>query len=156
MTLALVPLLLALALLIHIALHDYRTMTITNRAVLALAALYAAFAVAVGFAEWKTDLAAGGLLFALTFAMWLVGSIGAGDVKLLGPLGALMGFDGLPLFCVLLFAVSLVAVVALRLAPHLAPGGRLARMRSSGKLPYAVLLVAAAFPPLIARASSLG
>jgi len=73
------------------------------------------FAIA-GFPGFQTSLLGFAILFALTFPFWLLGWMGAGDVKLMGTVGALTGFDyvWLVILCVTLvgffFALLILAL----------------------------------------------
>lgn len=60
----------------------------------------------LGWAGFKDALAGFSLGFGMLFLLWLMGSSGAGDVKLMGALGAWLGFD----HTVYLIAVSTIFV----------------------------------------------
>jgi len=156
MTVAIVSTLIAAALLVYIAWEDLKHLRIRNAMVLLLLGLYAIRSVALSQAELMTDLAAGGLLFGISFVMWLLKAIGAGDVKLMFVLGLLMGFDGLLPFCVMLIAASVLFLVLIKAAQWLklarGLGGRLAEIGREGKVPYAVVLVTASIPVIAVRA----
>nr|WP_281403174.1 A24 family peptidase [Sulfitobacter aestuariivivens] len=146
----------AVVVLAHIVRVDFDTMKVRNRAVLVLLALYGLWTALNGFQSLATDIGAGVLLFMIALVMWLVGAMGAGDVKLYAVLGMFIGFAHLGLYVILLVIVSVVFVVFLRISARMQGSGQIvSRMRdfnSSGKAPYAVPMGLAAIPAIVVRA----
>jgi prepilin peptidase CpaA len=140
-------------LMAYAAASDLLTMTIPNRVSLALVAGFLALAVMGGLAPQAILLhvLAGGLVLAVTFAMFACGWIGGGDAKLAAATALWLGFGALPDY---LFIASLgggvltLAILALRFfpLPAFALGWAwLSRMhdRRTG-VPYGIALAAAA------------
>ncbi|MCT7374646.1 A24 family peptidase [Chelativorans salis] len=154
----------AAGLMIYAAYEDFTRWKIPNAVVLALVAAYAALALV----RWMTpqegdvlaeldgmrpslygDLAAGLLLFLIGFALWMIGMMGAGDAKLLFPVGLFVGWTLLLPFAVLLTVFGVLAYLLLKLPIPLrlqfVPGVlRLDEIRKTGKVPYGVVIVGAA------------
>lgn len=150
-------LLLTSAFLCYIAIHDARNFRVANTSVLVVLGLYVAAQGVLGFPGLLQDLAAGAVLFGMGFAMWLLRTLGAGDAKLMFPLGLHLGMDGLPVFAVLLMVSSVLFYLVLSLC-HMAGATRglagwFAGLKSGGRLPYAVLLALSAVPVLLLKAS---
>ena len=146
----------AIFLIVAAAIHDARHFRIGNRLILILIAVYLVARGAVGFPDWTDDLAGGALLFVMGFAMWMLRVLGAGDAKLMLPLGALMGLTALAPFAILLIGVSLIMYAAILIA-HVARAskgfaGWLAAMRREGRVPYGVPLALASVPVLMLKA----
>lgn len=119
------------ALLVRIGVVDFRTQKITNRDVLALAALGLAWGllrimqtplVLGGEAWWELGLGVvvAAALFVMAFVFWLLGKMGAGDVKLLGAAPLVAGGDDLLLFAIALM-VGVLGTVAVIQNPLLLP-----------------------------------
>lgn len=142
-------------LLIWIAAHDGRHFRIRNASVLMCLGLYGVVQVATGFPDPVGDLIAGGLLFVVGFVIWLLRGLGAGDVKLMLPLGLHLGYFGLAPFAVFLTAVSLLMFLAIqgfsRLVPNSRVGGWFLDMRQKGRVPYGIVLVLASLPVLVVK-----
>lgn len=144
-----------IALLLGIAWYDVRRFKILNWAVIALLLLYLPAQGALGFPHWQTDLLAGAILFAMGFVMWLLRGLGAGDAKLMFPLGLNLGQVALVPFALLLLLVS-VLLYAVILAADLLKAQRglagwLAGLRRGGRVPYGLVLTLASVPVLGAR-----
>ncbi|PDT27134.1 pilus assembly protein CpaA [Rhizobium sp. L9] len=137
---------------------DFRTWKIPNTLVLALVTLYALRALAVmlgsedvGAALFASsgiggDLGAGLLMFMLGVALWTFRLFGAGDAKLFLPIGLFIGWHGMLPFAVLLLALGILTLLALRLpvplsVAHLAFFMRIEEIRVSRKIPYGVIMV---------------
>ncbi|HMO29225.1 prepilin peptidase [Enterovirga sp.] len=146
--LVLFPLLMAYA-----ASSDLLTMTIPNRLALILVASFPVMAWAVGMdpAAMLMNLAAAGIVLALTFSFFAFGWMGGGDAKLAGASALWLGF-GVLLDYLLLAAVAggvlTVALLAIRRypLPAFALGWPwLARLHHPKTgIPYGIALAAAA------------
>ena len=134
--------------------QDIRYHRIRNRAVLTLLLFYLPQQGGFGFPHFTSDLLAGGTLFGVGFLLWLVRALGAGDAKLMLALGLLLGIDGLQIFAVFLFSVTLLFVITSRLSTNFQSENPIFRWLSScrnqGITPYGPLLAAASIPVLIA------
>ena len=133
----------ALFIVAYIAVQDFLHLRVRNQAVLALIGCYVLFATGLPTAVVIGDLAAGLLLFVLSFGFWMAGMMGGGDAKLALPLGFLVGWDGLAAYAVLLLVFSAVFLLALRLGNRWLGGRglvgrRLSVILGSRKVPYAV------------------
>ena len=146
------------ALLLRIAVRDFKTLTVSNADNLALLGLYLLWAAIGGFQDFWTDLLIGGLLFGVALIMWLLRTLGAGDVKLYFTLGMLIGIKASALFVVILLVLSFFFAAILRWARF--PDAdqtthptkwRLREIQITGRLPYAVVMVLAAALPLALR-----
>lgn len=154
----------AVVLLLVAAWQDFTTWKIRNWTVLSLVAAYAL----VALGRWLApgvggvldtldagsplagDLAAGALLFAIGVVLWLLRLLGAGDAKLFLPIGLFVGLSHLLPFALALIAGAIVAAVALRFPVPLHYQTwpvlfRIDEIRKTGKVPYGVIMVAAAF-----------
>ncbi len=91
------------ALIAFAAASDLLTMTISNRLCLALAALFAPFALyaGMGWADIGLQLAAGLFMLAICFGLFALGRIGGGDAKFTAAAAIWLGFDMLMPFLVL-------------------------------------------------------
>lgn len=139
----------AIACLLVIGWRDFVTLKISNKIVLVLLGLYLAYA-AVRFFSGQADvpaliddLIAGAVLFGLTFVFWLLGKIGAGDVKLYLPVGLFVGLNGLLPYAVFLAVTSIAILVVIKAGGRIAKGQtligqRLIELRKSGRVPYGV------------------
>jgi prepilin peptidase CpaA len=143
--------------------QDFRSWKIRNGTILALLATYACLVLV----RWATpgsfagdmllgELAAGLLLFGLGFALWASGLFGAGDAKLLLPVGLFVGFAYLTPFALALMIAGVAVLLALRFPipvtylvwPVVA---RLDEIRRVGKVPYGVVITAAALVAMSLR-----
>ena len=113
-------------LLLWAATSDLIHFRIANRISLAIAGLYPAYAAASWFAGWPADwtgsLIAGAVVFAAGFALFNVGLVGGGDVKLLSVVALWAGLGGLmPLLLVVGAAGGLLslALIAAKTASYL-------------------------------------
>ncbi len=162
-------------LLLYAAWSDFRLWKIPNGVVLALIVVYAldatlrllmpeqagALAGDVGamLFSWDGiggDLAAGLLLFALGFALWCFRLFGAGDAKLFLPIGLFVGWHGMLPFAIFLLIGGVLTMFALRLPmplqfAHYAVVMRLQEIRTTRKIPYGVIMVAAALAVMALR-----
>ncbi|WP_353474337.1 prepilin peptidase [Salipiger sp. H15] len=146
----------AVGLLGWVAVHDARHFRIRNATVLAMLGLYVLAQGAMLFPTLPGDLLVGGLLFGVGFVMWLLRALGAGDVKLMLPLGMMLGVQGVLPFAVLLMVLSLVfyllIVIFWKFRAETGPWGWFARMKAEGRVPYGVLLALAGAPVLFIHA----
>lgn len=155
-------------LFLYVAWSDFRLWKIPNGIVLALIALYALgaalrlmtaadFGAALfSLAGIGGDLAAGLLLFVLGFALWSFRLFGAGDAKLFLPIGLFIGWQGMLPFAVFLLIGGIATLLALRLPmplqfAHYAVFMRLQEIRATRKIPYGVIMVAAALAVMALR-----
>lgn len=124
------------------AISDIRCFEIPDRWSIAIAGLFAAFAIAAAPVEpWWAHLAAGIIVFAAGALLFSRGWLGGGDVKLLAACAIWSGFAGLPwllLGTAITGGVLALIVVAAR---HLAgPDPSYPGFREGGPLPYAVAI----------------
>lgn len=147
-----------------IAWRDFLSFRISNRDVLILTVMVAALVLLRGaqgtMADLVPDLFAGALLFVLGFVMWLLGAMGAGDVKLYFPLGVLVGWALLPIYVVFLLLASILMLVAVwvgRRFPKENAGlrARLTEIARAKKVPYAVPMAIGAILTLLPQAMTL-
>lgn len=141
--------------LVHIARYDYLHLTIFNRSVVILLIAYALWAALTGFVTLPGDIFTAVLLFVMGLVLWFARLMGAGDAKLYFALGLFLGFQTLGVFAALLLAVTLIFMAAMFLAGRSGVktgiAGRLAYFRETGKVPYAVIMCAAAIPAILMR-----
>ncbi|AFL51554.1 prepilin peptidase CpaA [Sinorhizobium fredii] len=155
-------------LLLYAAWSDFRHWKIPNAIVLALIAVYAVGASMtllttedVGAVLFSSDgiggdIAAGLLLFALGFGLWSFRLFGAGDAKLFLPIGFFVGWHGMLPFAVFLLIGGIAALLILKVPmplqlAHLSVVMRLEEIRTTRKIPYGVIMVAAALPVMALR-----
>lgn len=144
--------------LLYAAFTDFRSWKIPNKIVWALILLFAIYAACRPYvsAEWfppvhiLSALGAGALLFATGFLLWQFKLLGAGDAKLMFPIGLFLGWNNLMSYALFLVGFALIAMLLLRfpLPYGLArtwPGMRLNEIRRTGKVPYGIVMVAAFF-----------
>ena len=148
----------AVGLFIWIAICDFRTLKVRNRNLVVLIVIYVATLFIHSIASLPGDLVAGVVLFGIGFISWKLRVMGGGDVKLFFVLGLYLGFDGLGPFAVLLMVVSVLVYAVIRLVGRFAAPdtngkflGRIKAMADDHKVPYAVVLIAAALPIIIAN-----
>ncbi|MDX5412364.1 MAG: prepilin peptidase [Rhodobacterales bacterium] len=155
----LIMLWLCLGFLAVIAWRDFLTFRIRNQDVMILTGMVALLVLmrAVQGANVTPDLLAGVLLFVLGFVMWMLGAMGAGDVKLYFPLGVLVGWALLPIYVVFLLLASILMLVAVwvgRRFPREEGGlrARLTEIARARTVPYAVPMVIGATLTLLPQA----
>jgi prepilin peptidase CpaA len=141
---------------IYAAFMDFSTLKISNATVLAATASYVPFAV-TGFLTGpvlsaKVDpisaLAAAVTLFSIGFVLWMLKMLGAGDVKLMFPVGLFTGWEYLLHFALGLIFFAVIAWLVMKLSlpaglGNTMVGMRLDEIRRSGKVPYGVVMVTA-------------
>lgn len=108
-----------IALLCRVAWVDFQTQKISNPHVLALGALGLVHMVLAGLSEssWTplfVGLAAGAVLFLAMLPFWLLGKVGAGDVKLLAVAPLVAGGDFLFGFAVLLLLFAMLTALVIK------------------------------------------
>ncbi|OAP37674.1 pilus assembly protein CpaA [Sinorhizobium glycinis] len=155
-------------LLLYAAWSDFRLWKIPNAIVLALTAVYALQAALklltaedVGAALFSSsgiagDVGAGLLLFALGFGLWSFKLFGAGDSKLFLPIGLFIGWHGMLPFAIFLLIGGIAALLILKLPmplqlAHFSVVVRLEEIRTTRKIPYGVIMVAAALGTMALR-----
>ncbi|WP_246676132.1 pilus assembly protein CpaA [Mesorhizobium sp. B2-5-4] len=102
------------------------------------------------------DLAAGLLLLTIGFALWALRMLGAGDAKLFFPIGLFVGLNHLFSFAVGLAAGGAVVSLALQFPVPLryqacSALSRIEEIRKSRKVPYGVIMAAAALIAMYLR-----
>ncbi len=141
----------------YAAFKDFLTWKISNGTVLAATAAYIPFAATTGLLAGpalaaKVDpisaLAAAGTLFTIGFVLWMMKMLGAGDVKLMFPVGLFIGWEYLLPFALGLLFFALIALLAMKLSlpaglGNTMVGMRVDEIRRSGKVPYGFVMVAA-------------
>lgn len=135
------------------AISDMVSMTIANRVSVILVAAFAVLAPLTGM-EWAAygmHFAAGGIVLAITFAVFALGGMGGGDAKLLAATSVWMGFDVVLLkylvFGAVLGGVLTLAILGFRSSPASVLAGRSVFLRhfanEKAGIPYGVALGAA-------------
>jgi len=143
---------------LYAAFTDFRSWKIHNQTVLALILLFAIYAacephIAINWfppVHLPTALGAGGLLFVTGFLLWQFKLLGAGDAKLMFPIGLFLGWSNLMTYALFLIGFALLTMLLLRMPLPYGlsktwPGMRLNEIRTTGKVPYGVVMVAAFF-----------
>ena len=115
------------ALLLRIAITDFKVQKIHNRDVLLLAcaglgllivrALQTDLLHSLDRSPWfdlKLSLAAAAALFVLLFPFWMMRKVGAGDVKLMAAAPLVAGGGNLPLFCIVLLVLTVATAFAVK------------------------------------------
>ena len=107
------------AILVRIAVSDFKTQKIRNREVLWVGLAGAAKLVLHAWQSgaWRdAELAVGAavLLFVLLFPFWLARKVGAGEVKFIAVAPLVAGGENLPVFCLTLLALTIVTALAVK------------------------------------------
>lgn len=145
---------LCFAFLAYVAWKDFLELRIRNRDVAIFSGMVLLLLALRGFDGALPDLMAGLLLFVLGFVMWMMGAMGAGDVKLYLPLGVFVGWALLPVYVVFLLIGSVIMLVAVLLARRFPAGrgrirARLTEIAAARAVPYAVPMVFGAILTLL-------
>lgn len=143
---------------LYAAFTDFRAWKIHNQTVLVLVLLFAIYAacrphVASSWlppVDLPSAVGAGVLLFATGFLLWQFKLLGAGDAKLMLPVGLFMGWQNLLTYALFLIGFAFLIMLLLRVPlpyglSRTWPGMRLNEIRRTGKVPYGVVMVAAFF-----------
>lgn len=138
---------------IQAAIGDLTTMRISNRLVLTLLLGYAVLAPLVGFtlAQLASGLAAAAIVFCLGFAVFALGGMGGGDVKLMAVAALWLGLPQVGAFLLwtslvgALLTVALLAYRSLPLSRAVLGLGWACRLHTTEtRVPYGVAIAAAA------------
>lgn len=154
----------AIAVLLRIAMTDFKKEKITNRDVLILGVVGTG---SLAIASFETGFWVSGLgvsliavivLFVLLFPFWLLRKVGAGDVKLMAVAPLVAGGENLLTFSILLLALSIVTVFAVR-NPMLLPAPvfrqYLEHFERKGIVPFGVPISGALIGIIVAKALNL-
>lgn len=145
---------LCFAFLAYVAWKDFLELRIRNRDVAIFSGMVLLLLALRGFDGALPDLMAGLLLFVLGFVMWMIGAMGAGDVKLYLPLGVFVGWALLPVYVVFLLIGSIILLGAVLLARRFPADrgrirARLTEIAAARAVPYAVPMVFGAILTLL-------
>ena len=153
----------ALGLFARAAWTDFQRWKIENRNVLWLILAYASYAGASLLADplsnnvnLQFDLLSALLLFATGFIFWQLRLFGAGDAKLMFPVGLFVGWNMLLAFALNLALFAVLVTLALKLPfpfrlENTFIGSRIDEIRKSNKVPYGVILVCALYLSLVMK-----
>jgi prepilin peptidase CpaA len=157
-----------MVLILAAAWQDFRNWKIPNATVAAAVAAWGVLALGRWAAEpagvladlapspLPGELAGGAVLFVAGFLLWAFKLLGAGDAKLMLPVGLFVGMAHLPLFALVLFVGGVVVMLLLRFPVPLQfqawqPMLRIEEIRRTRKVPYGVLIALATVVALYAR-----
>ena len=152
--LELLALLAVVGLLSYLAFLDFWYLTLPNRIVLALTLCAALYVWISPDRLWQTAVLAALLLFAMGTVFWLLRLMGAGDAKLMLPLGLLVDISGFIAFALGLMALTFVLYISIKLAgnntgSHHAVARRLSDINTLGSVPFGVPLIGATLLVLV-------
>jgi prepilin peptidase CpaA len=149
------------AVLLRIAAIDFKTQKITNRDVLLVALAGSGNLVVQGLQTglWMSGLGlsaiAAALFFVLLFPFWLMGKVGAGDVKLMAAAPLVAGGQNLLVFAILLLVFAIFTAFAVK-NPILLPAPMfrqyLQHFERKGVVPFGVPIAAALLGVTAAKA----
>jgi prepilin peptidase CpaA len=127
---------------------DFWYLTLPNRIIAALTFCAALYVWLAPDRLWQTALLAALLLFAIGTVFWLLRLMGAGDAKLMLPLGILIDLSGFIAFAIGLLGLTLVLYVSIKLAgkdpnSQHALIRRLSEINNQGKVPFGLPLISA-------------
>ena len=153
----------AIGLFARAAWTDFQRWKIENRNVLLLILAYAPYAGASLLGNPSTDLVnlqfdllSALLLFTTGFIFWQLRLFGAGDAKLMFPVGLFVGWDMLFVFAINLEVFAVIFTVLLKLplplvVSNTSIGVRIDEIRATNKVPYGVVLVCALYLTLLMK-----
>lgn len=142
---------------LYVAYTDFTRWKITNIAVLALLSCGTVLQLFVSFDGLIPALLSGALFFLIAFPFWLLRMTGAGDVKLLGATGFVIGFDDALELAVLMLASSLLFLAVISIVRRyillvpVALSRSFSEILQRGKVPYGVPISLAAVTLLCLR-----
>lgn len=133
----------------YVACTDFSRLKIANSAVVAIAVTAAAVWAVNGITQLGVSLLVGVILFAITFPFWLLGAVGAGDVKLLAASGIAVGLADVVAFAALILLYSVLLLVGISYGRQLflfpvAITRRFQAFLDDGRIPYGVPIALAA------------
>ena len=151
---SLLALILAIIFFLFVAWYDFKNWKIKNRSVLILILIFIIHAFSAKLGEGSLgilvdpifSLFAGVILFSIGFVLWIFKMLGAGDAKLLFPIGLFISWESLVPFSVGLIIVGVVLFLLLKFPLPVVIkttfiGMRLDEIRATKKIPYAVVMV---------------
>jgi prepilin peptidase CpaA len=150
--------------LAYIAASDFTTQKIRNQQLMYLLAGAAALCVLryMQTGDWRPALLAGAMaavLFVVLFVFWLLGKVGAGDVKLLAVVPLAVGIEGSLTFMVGLLVLTLATYLVMKF-PVLVPERwfrtYLVGLGKTGRVPFGVPISIAAVLALLLPLSIVG
>lgn len=147
-------LLASIGLLIYLAYLDFWYLKLPNRIIAALTLCAVLYVWLSPDRLWQTALLAALLLFAMGTVFWLLRLMGAGDAKLMLPLGILIDLSGFIAFAIGLLGFTLMLYVTIKLASK-DPNSqhvvirRLSEINNQGKVPFGLPLIGATLLVLI-------
>lgn len=141
-------LLLIVGILSHLCHQDFWHLKLPNTSVSALLVAVLSYVWVKHDPSWHFSLIAGGILFIMGIVFWLFGLMGAGDAKLMLPLGVLVGISGFLMFAIALIAYTLLLFIVVKLAKYLSAAQqpalrRLYTIAEHGEVPFGIPLIAA-------------
>lgn len=154
----------AIAVLLRIAMIDFKKEKITNRDVLLVGAVGTGSLVIASLQTgfWMSglgvSLVAALMFFVLLFPFWLLRKVGAGDVKLMAVAPLVAGGENMLTFAILLLVLAIVTVFAVRnpmLLPAPAFRQYLEHFERKGIVPFGVPIAGALIVTTVAKALNL-
>jgi prepilin peptidase CpaA len=141
-------LLLIAGLLTYLGYQDFWHLKLPNSSIAVLFVAVLSFVWVKHYPNWQPSLIAGGGFFIMGIVFWLFGLMGAGDAKLMLPLGLLIGIPGFLVFAIALVFYTLLLLIVVKLAKHLSNAQhpilqRLYSIARLGKVPFGLPLIAA-------------
>lgn len=147
-------LLAAAGMFVRVAWTDFNTLLIANRDVAIILGLGLLYSGLYHYSELPQRMAISAFLFAVPFVFWIFRTVGAGDVKLMGSVGFVVGFENAFLFVIGVLLVSLIMLMILRISSNLTflPSAvlkRFATFLDKGHVPYGVPIAISAIIVII-------